>query len=146
MQYGTVHSSVANASSLYGQALTFQNKPRSIEVLRESLAIRRKLYDETHELIGESYGDLAYAMWRGVDPPRTSEAEEYFGEAIRRVPAKKFIARYESVLASMASRRKKAGVKKKAASTKAKKKKAVGKAAAKRPKKKTVKSKAKRKR
>jgi len=73
-------------------------------------------------------------------------ALEVIGEVIRRVPAKKFIACFESVLASTASRRKKVGVKKKAVSTKAKKKKTVRKAAVKRPKKKTVKSKAKRKR
>lgn len=67
-------------------------------------------------------------------------ALEVIGEAVRRVPVKKFVAHYESVLESMGKGPKKSGASKTA------KNKTTRRPVVKRPKKKTVKSTAKRKR
>ena len=67
---GSVDHRVADCLGILGRALTFAQNPKCVAFQQEALRIRRALEGETHPLVAESRGNLAYAYWHGSpDPP-----------------------------------------------------------------------------
>jgi len=79
---GNDHPDVADCLSLLGRALTFSRDPESAPMQREALDIRRAAFGAEHPLVAESWGNLAYAQWHGVDPPNWYAAEINYRRAI----------------------------------------------------------------
>ncbi len=80
--HGTNDSRVAECLSLLGRALTFARDPESVAAEEESLAIRRRIFGDTHPAVAESTGNLAYALWHGISPPRWDQAEAHYRNAL----------------------------------------------------------------
>lgn len=81
--YGNEHRNVADCLILLGRALTFQNKPEAVELQREALNIRQKLFTPHSTEVAWSKTCLGFALWHAAKPPRFSEAEPLLLQALR---------------------------------------------------------------
>lgn len=80
--HGSYHPDVAKSLTLLGRALTFRACEESVDVQREGLAIRLRLYGENHPRVAESKVALAFAYWSASEEPRWKAAERLYLEAL----------------------------------------------------------------
>ena len=73
--HGDIHPAVGDCLILLGRALTFMRNEESIEVQREALAIRRKLFDENGPEVAWAKTCLGFALWRSTPPPQRAAPE-----------------------------------------------------------------------
>jgi tetratricopeptide (TPR) repeat protein len=67
---------------LLGMVLGELRDPQSVELEREALGIRRRLYGDRHRLVADSLSESAFTMWNAAEPPQWELAEQYYKDAI----------------------------------------------------------------
>jgi len=86
--HGDTHAAVADCLILLGRALTFLGKDEAVEVQREALAIRRRLFPADGSEVAWAKTCLAFALWHAqitnpdVSQERLAEAERLAFEAL----------------------------------------------------------------
>lgn len=73
---------LADCLSWYGRALTFMSEESAVEIQREGLAIRTKIYPPDHPQVAESEGCLGYALWKIPSRCDVVEAEQHYQRAL----------------------------------------------------------------
>lgn len=81
-QYPHDCEELADCLSWYGRALTFMGDGSAVEIQREGLAIREKLYPPDHPQIAESEGCLGYSLWNIPSRCDFVEAERHYQRAL----------------------------------------------------------------
>ena len=82
VQYPHDCEELADCLSWYGRALTFMRDGTAVEIQREALAIREKLFPPDHPQIAESEGCLGYALWNIPSRCDFVEAERRYRRAL----------------------------------------------------------------
>jgi len=72
----------AKCLTLLGRAMTFARSAESVTLQQQAVAIRTELFGNADPRTAESKGNLGYALWLGVNPPRFEQAEPLYREAI----------------------------------------------------------------
>ena len=80
--YGSDHPTTADCASLLGVVLAQQNNSLSIDLQRQALAVRRRLFGDDDSLVAQSTMDLASALWRCGGKERYPEAERFYADAL----------------------------------------------------------------
>ncbi len=80
--YGTDHSDTLRSMVLLGMVLAETRRAESVPMLREALAISRRLYGEVHVLVADSLGELAFSLWAAAQPPQWGEADALYAQSV----------------------------------------------------------------
>ncbi|MGD2110306.1 MAG: tetratricopeptide repeat protein [Phycisphaerae bacterium] len=80
--YGPEHPETLKCMVLLGMVLGELRLPEAVEVQRQALETRRKIYGDEHALVAESLAEYAYTLWIAAVPRRWGEAERYYQEAL----------------------------------------------------------------
>ena len=64
-----------------GSILTYRDAPEALDLQREALAIRRRLFGDEHPSVAESLHALGFALSRCTQPPQYAEARQCYEES-----------------------------------------------------------------